>query len=280
MTYLVTGGAGSIGSEVVRRLVRDGESVRVMDINEEGLWALKVELPDVDIRLGDVTRREDCVSAASNVSAVIHCAAVKHVDLCEAHPMVAWRVNAEGARNMREVSDARFVLLSTDKAIYPASVMGRTKAAAEAQVIKSGGNVVRFGNVIGTRGSLVPSILRYRAAGRPLRMTNPAMTRFWMTVDEAVDLILTAARNESCGRTFSPQHLRSSTIGDFIEVCRDMLEPGYPIERVPTRGGERLHEFMEFRGGFAQSDDPRFLMDRAAIEQFIADSGVLAGVTA
>lgn len=269
---LVTGGAGSIGSEVVRHLVANGESVRVMDINEEGLWALRAELPQIEVVLQSVTV---AASVPGDVSAIIYCAACKHVDLCETGDR-EWidSVNIRGAMALSKCmwqSGGQFVYLSTDKAIRPSSAMGCSKFEGERAVIHHGGNVVRFGNVIGTRGSLVPMVRRCAELGRPIPLTDPEMTRWMMPVAEAVDLILRALVRRDGGRILSPVKPRAVNIRDFMEACRNQFAPDCPIEHVGVRPGERLHEPMELVDGtIAWSNDPRFAMSKGDMLRMIA----------
>lgn len=248
MRILVTGGAGSIGSEVVRHCVRQGHAVRVLDICEESIWSLKLERPEIDAMIGDVQSLDDVRRACDGQDVVIHCAAMKHVDLCERNPSLARRVNVDGTINVTLCHD-RVVFISTDKAIEPSSVMGRTKREAERHVLEVGGNVVRFGNVIGSRGSLVPMVLRCAELGKPIALTDARMTRFFMTAQECVTLINEAATSEQRSGLFSPINPASCRVKDFIEVCRDMFAPGLEIVTTGIRPGERLHEPMELRSG-------------------------------
>ena len=261
MKICVTGGAGSIGTEVVARICGE-HTVRVMDISEEGLWNTQAMFPGVDTVLGDVTSVLDCMKAAKDQDAVIHCAAVKHIDQCERSPEVARRVNVVGTMNMLGAApNARFVFVSTDKAIDPVSVMGETKRWAELLVIERGGNVARFGNVLGTRGSLIPMVKRCAAMGTPITLTDPMMTRWMMTAREAVDVVIHAMTAEEESRVIGPQKLRSVRIGSFIAKCRDRYAPGQAIVRIATRPGERTHEPMELPSGQkVMSDNKKYLM--------------------
>ena len=272
MNILVTGGAGSIGSETVRRLIPLGHHVRVMDINEEGLWLLGTELPHVDCLLGDVQFEDDLTAGLRGMDAVIHCAAYKHVHLCERNHVACMRVNVEAVRLLMEHrGDRRIVFVSTDKAVGPHSWMGRSKRMAEAVVLAGRGNVVRFGNVLGSRGSLVPAVIRYRDLGKPIPLTDGRMTRFFMGIDEAVTLILEALALADAGRVLASRTLRSARLIDFLEVCRDLLYPGAEIVTVGPRPGERMHEMIDVDGKRIRSDEPEYLMKRSEIGDFLRD---------
>jgi FlaA1/EpsC-like NDP-sugar epimerase len=271
---LITGGAGSIGSEVARALVGGGTRVRILDTNEEGLWRIHAELP-VEVMLGDVQAWQDVERAAIEVDAIVHCAAYKHVTFCEDNYIAARRVNVYGTENVVAAACLRrIVYVSTDKAIHPTCVMGRTKARGEEIALKAdNANVVRFGNVLGSRGSLLPAILRYSRLGRAIPMTDPDMTRFFMPVHEAVSLIMQALRSTKAGKMFSPPRPRSARIGEFLEVTRRMLAPLTKIVQIGARDGERQHEYLELPDGeIVCSDDPRFLMDSDEMARLISEA--------
>lgn len=270
---LVTGGAGSIGSELVRKLASDGQSVRVMDISEEGLWSLKAELPETDIQLGDVQSLDDVRRACQGVSSVVHCAALKHVDLCEQSPAIARHVNVDGTTHVllaASEADARVVFVSTDKAIEPVSVMGQTKQQAEQLVIQAGGNVVRFGNVIGTKGSLLPMVLRCKALGKNISLTDGRMTRFFMSTHDAIGLIQEAMNANQGGRVFTPLNPRSASVASFVWTCVRKFAPELDVVITGMRPGERLHEPMQMRDGeIVWSDWPLCQMTLGDLEKLI-----------
>jgi len=272
MNYCVTGGAGSIGSELCRRLVRDGRSVTALDYDEERLWELKCELPEIEARLYDVTDGWRIDDIAGDAEVLVNCAAKKHVHFCQDALELAMRVNSEGENNLASWADSsgiQHIFLSTDKAIEPHCAMGRSKRSGEMHCLHHHGNVVRFGNVIGTRGSLVPAMVRYARLNKPIPITDPNMTRWFMSIDEAVDLILEACHSNDKARIFHPHTLRSARVGEFIDVCRELFAPDHPIEIVGPRSGERTHEFMYHGDELVQSDDERFLMDRAKIRTLL-----------
>jgi FlaA1/EpsC-like NDP-sugar epimerase len=264
MKLLITGGAGSIGSEVVRHYVAQGHDVRVLDISEEGLWSLKSELPQVETLLGDVQSLDDVRTAVNGCSVVVHAAALKHVDLCERSPAVAQRVNVDGTANVcicADLAGAKLVFISTDKAINPVSVMGQTKLKAESIALGCGANAVRFGNVIGTKGSLLPHVIRCSKLGMPIKLTHPEMTRWFMQVEEAVALIQEAVDSQEHGKVFTPVNPRACLISRFIEQCRQTFAPTLRVEQGEIRPGERLHEPMQLRNGeIVTSDDCKYWM--------------------
>jgi FlaA1/EpsC-like NDP-sugar epimerase len=265
MKVLITGGAGSIGSEAARWLLRDGHEVRVLDINEEGLWALHAEFPLVETYLGDIQYKEEIDHASIGCDAIIHCAAYKHVHFCEQNAGACYRVNVAGARKAYEVAgNRRFVFLSSDKAIDAECNMGKAKATVERDLLRRcpNANVVRFGNVLGSRGSILPAVLRYRDLNQPIPMTDPNMTRFFMPITEAVWIIGQALNAEEGGVVFTTARPRSARIGEFIAVCRQLLAPNHPVATVGKRPGEKMHEkLITAEGELITSDDPRFLME-------------------
>ena len=280
MKVLVTGGAGSIGSEVVKRLLADGEEVRVIDINEEGLWSLGQEYGQVELFPGDVQYTADVREAMGGCDAVIHCAAMKHVNFCERNPKAAERVNVGGTRKViQEAGDRRVVLLSTDKACKPTSIMGWTKHKAEQLALHApNGNVTVFGNVLGSRGSLLPMVIRCDQAGRNIPLTDDRMTRFITTIDEAVGMVRAALHSTEAGRTFSPTLPCSVRILDFLQACRDWIAPTRDIVATGMRPGERIHEWMPAPppGGddLICSNDPRFLKARSFILALLDDLNI------
>lgn len=270
---LVTGGAGSIGSAVAKRLSSDGYAVRVMDTNEEGLHSLSITNPEIEGRLLDVQFIEDAQEAMKGVSAVVHAAAYKHVTTCEKDEAPALRVNWGGAvRVCQQACGRRFVFVSTDKALKHTSIMGYTKAKAERGIMTYPNTaIVRFGNVLGSSGSLLPAILRYVAADKPIPITDPKMTRFFMLINEAVDMILAALWSKAC-KVYSPAELKSANIEQFINVCCDLYAAGHPVEIIGSRPGEKLHEIMEIDGVEYHSNDQTWLMTNDEIVAMLVEA--------
>jgi FlaA1/EpsC-like NDP-sugar epimerase len=263
-TILVTGAAGSIGSELCRQLAaQDPERLVLYDRHENGMFTLEAELrvrfPDVQLVpvLGDVLLEDQLrtVFAATRPEIVFHAAAYKHVPLAELNVLEAVRNNVLGTRNVAEAAIAHgvkeFVLVSTDKAVRPTSVMGVTKRVAEmvVQGLQNGCCVfvaVRFGNVLGSSGSVVPLFREQISRGGPVTVTDPEVTRYFMTIPEAAQLIVQAAALGTGGEIFI---LEMGEPVRIVDLARQMIrlsgyEPDEDIEVVFTglRPGEKLHE--------------------------------------
>ena len=261
---VVTGAAGSIGSELCRQVSRNGpERVVIFDRHENGIFLLESELrqkyPNVRIVpvLGDILLRDqlDRVFHEHRPDIVFHAAAYKHVPLAEANVVEAVRNNILGTRNVVASAIAhdvgQFVLISTDKAVRPSSVMGVTKRIAEIIVREMGIDrgryvTVRFGNVLGSNGSVVPLFREQISRGGPVTVTHPEVSRYFMTIPEAVALVLQAATVGRCGETLV---LKMGQPVRITDLARQMIElsgfaPGEDIEIVFTglRAGEKLHE--------------------------------------
>jgi FlaA1/EpsC-like NDP-sugar epimerase len=263
---MVTGAGGSIGAELCRQIARVGPSRLVLlDHGEENLFEIERELVDDRHVLNTVSVLADCkeeermreVFREHRPTVVFHAAAYKHVGLMETNPVEAVRNNAIATRVMARVAgDAGtqvFVLVSTDKAVSPATVMGASKAlaewaveAADARYPETAFTAVRFGNVLGSSGSVVPIFRRQIAAGGPVTVTDPAMTRFFMTIPEAVQLVIRSGSLAAGGEVFVLEMGEPVRIMDLAEdmIRFSGLEPGrdIAIEIVGSRPGEKLHE--------------------------------------
>jgi UDP-N-acetylglucosamine 4,6-dehydratase len=241
MTTLVTGGTGSFGHAYVKRH-HGNERIRVLSRDEEKQRAMAREYPDVEFILGDIRDIGSVMDAMAGVDRVFHAAALKQVPQCERFPMQAVRTNIEGTDNVCRVAGeygARVVLLSTDKAVEPVGVMGATKFLAEAVATQRGFNVVRYGNVIGSRGSILPVWREQMAKGEPLTITDPTMTRFIITLDQALDLLELAMEAPPNGTIF----VKRSPAGTVEQFAR-VLAPGHPVTVVGPRPGEKRHEHL------------------------------------
>jgi FlaA1/EpsC-like NDP-sugar epimerase len=263
---LVTGGAGSIGKEIVQSLLgTTARTIRVFDNNETGLHDLALEFGVNEVgdkrlrfQLGDVTNENRLVTAMENVHVVFHAAALKHVPLCEYNPFEATRVNILGTQNCidaaRRCNVDKMIFISTDKAVSPFSVMGATKLVAERLVLASNifsqgtkFSCVRFGNVLNSRGSVIPIFKKQIFDGGPITITDPNMTRFFMTIPQAVELILTCAVQTKGDEIFVLK-MSATNICDLadamVEYYHETAHTEKNIERkiIGIRPGEKMYE--------------------------------------
>lgn len=257
---LVTGGTGSFGQVVVRRLLRAGcREVRVLSRDEAKQYAMRFGVGDPRLAffLGDVRDRDSVEMAVRGVDLVFHAAALKQVPNCENFPEQAVQTNVVGSHNVLRAAVAagveRVVCLSTDKAVYPVNAMGMTKALMEklvqAEARRPGGAsrttlcVVRYGNVLYSRGSVVPLFIDQITAGRPLGVTVPGMTRFLLRLDDAVDLVETALLHGLSGDIFvrkSP----ACTVGVLAQSLLRLFNSASQIAILGARPGEKMHETL------------------------------------
>lgn len=270
-SVLVTGAAGSIGSELCRQLCRYAPArVALVDRSEDGLFRLHRELrrdhPAVDAQscIGDIAdrRRMDAIFGRFRPSVVLHAAAYKHVPMMESCPGEAVKNNVFGTRTIADLATSwaveRFVLVSTDKAVNPASVMGATKHLAELYVRSLVGRqtrylAVRFGNVLGSAGSVVPIFLEQIAAGGPITVTHPEMVRYFMTIPEASGLVLQAAALGQGGELFILDMGKPIRIVDLARDLARLAGAGdIPITFVGPRPGEKLVEEVTRAGEAAE----------------------------
>ena len=264
-TLLITGGTGSFGNTVLKHFITtDIEQIRIFSRDEEKQDRMRHELqrkyPDyyskVKFYIGDVRNLQTVKDAVLGVDFIFHAAALKQVPSCEFFPMEAVRTNVEGTDNVLHAAiDAgvrRVVCLSTDKAAYPVNAMGTSKAmmehviTANARVAAERGNTVisctRYGNVMCSRGSVIPLFIDQIRAGNPITVTNPEMTRFLMNLDEAVDLVEFAFENSRPGDLFV-QKASASTIGNLAKGVQKLFgDTGTRI--IGTRHGEKLYETL------------------------------------
>lgn len=263
-TILVTGGVGSIGKEIVKMLLKcKPKSIRVLDNNETALFDLEQELQSNKIRtlVGDVRDKERLERAFENVDIVFHAAALKHVGLCEYNPFDAVKTNVIGTQNILNAALDRnvkkVIVISTDKSVNPVNVMGATKLLAERLTISSNHykgerktvfSCVRFGNVLDSRGSVVPIFKRQIEEGGPVTITDPGMTRFVMGIPEAVNLILKSGEIAEGGEIFILK-MPSLNIIDLAEVMIEELSKLYGYQKedikiryIGKRSGEKMFE--------------------------------------
>lgn len=263
-TILVTGGVGSIGSFLVKNLLKyNPYSIRILDNNETGLFDLEQNIQSKKIRLllGDIRDKERLLVAMEKVDIVFHTAALKHVPLCEFNPLDAIKTNVIGTQNVLDAAHSKgvekVITVSTDKAVMPSNVMGATKLLAERLTLsinnyrgygKTTFSCVRFGNVLNTRGSVIPVFLNQIQKGGPITVTHPDMRRFFMTIPSASHLILKTGILSQGNEIFILK-MPAIRITDLAEEMRDMFAPQYgfdpekiTIQYVGMRNGEKLDE--------------------------------------
>ena len=270
-TLLITGGTGSFGSTVLRLLIdQPFAEIRIFSRDEKKQEHQRLHYRDKRLRyyIGDVRDYRSVTNAVSGVDYIFHAAALKQVPSCEFHPMEAVKTNVMGTDNVLEAAIAarvsRVVCLSTDKAVYPINAMGISKALMEkVMVAKSrlalGTNTVitgtRYGNVLASRGSVVPLFAEQVRSGKPVTITDPRMTRFVMTLAEAVDLVLYAFRHGQNGDLFV-QKAPAATIETLARSVLEVMNAGdHPCRVIGTRHGEKLYETLLSREEMAVAED-------------------------
>ncbi len=269
---LITGGTGSFGKTMLRDLLATGVSeVRVLSRDEEKQDALRNDLRDPRVRfyIGDIRDRESVDRAVAGVSSVFHAAALKQVPSCEFFPMEAVRTNVIGSENVLRASIAAgvrsVVCLSTDKAVFPINAMGISKAMMEKMAQSAARSLgpdarttismVRYGNVMYSRGSAIPLFIRQIKAGQPITVTEPNMTRFLMPLRDSVALVHHAFDNARQGDLFI-RKAPASTIGDLVIALKELFNaPDHPVEVIGWRHAEKLYETLCSAQELAQSED-------------------------
>lgn len=267
---LITGGTGSFGNAVLQRfLMTDFAEIRIFSRDEKKQEDMRVALQNDKVKfyIGDVRNYDSIDDAMRGVDYVFHAAALKQVPSCEFYPMEALRTNVQGAENVMRASIAngvkRCVVLSTDKAVYPINAMGISKAMMEKVMIaksrlcdaeKTVLCATRYGNVMASRGSVIPLFLSQLLAGKPLTVTDPNMTRFLMSLEESVDLVLYAFKNAGAGDIFV-QKAPASTVGDLAQGMKELLRSDSEVKVIGTRHGEKLFESLVSREEMARADD-------------------------
>jgi UDP-N-acetylglucosamine 4,6-dehydratase len=265
---LITGGTGSFGNAVLNRFLHsDFAEIRVLSRDEKKQEDMRIALKSDKVKfyICDVREYDSVHDALRGVDYVFHAAALKQVPSCEFYPMEALRTNVQGAENVMRAAIAneveRCVMLSTDKAVYPINAMGISKAMMEKVMVaksrlpgKTVLSATRYGNVMASRGSVIPLFLGQLQAGKPLTITDPNMTRFLMSLDESVDLVLYAFENAKPGDIFV-QKAPASTVGDLAQAMTELLRGTNDIKIIGTRHGEKLYESLVSREEMARSED-------------------------
>ena len=261
-TLVVTGGTGSFGNTIVRRFLQtDIREIRVFSRDEKKQEEMRIELGDLRVKyyIGDTRDRASVDHVMRGADYVFHAAALKQVPSCEFYPMEAYKTNVVGSANVIASCIAnrvrRLVLLSTDKAVYPINAMGISKAMAEKLLVAESRTLTatdtvltatRYGNVMASRGSVIPLFVEKIRAGKPVTITDPAMTRFLMTLEQSVDLVLHAFTHGEQGDTYV-QKAPACTVADLAQALCDMFCATHAPQVIGTRHGEKLYETLVSR---------------------------------
>ena len=269
-TLLITGGTGTFGNAVLRRFLKtDIKEIRIFSRDEKKQEDMRNTLknPKVKFYIGDVREYNSILPAMEGVDYVFHAAALKQVPSCEFFPLEALRTNSMGAENVMNAAMAcdvkNLVVLSTDKSVYPINAMGISKAMMEKLMVAKArmyGRTktvfcgTRYGNVMASRGSVIPLFIQQLLAGQPLTITDPNMTRFMMTIEDAVDLVLYAFEHGNPGDIFV-QKAPAATIEILALALKKLLEADNEIRIIGTRHGEKLYETLLNREEMAKAED-------------------------
>ncbi|MBU3918011.1 polysaccharide biosynthesis protein [bacterium] len=269
-TLLITGGTGSFGNAVLRRFLNtDIKEIRVFSRDEKKQEDMRISLasPKVKFYIGNVRDFDSLHTAMEGVDFVFQAAALKQVPSCEFYPLEAVKTNVLGAENVINAAIAkgieRVIALSTDKAVYPINAMGISKAMMEKLVVAKSRFVssdkttlccTRYGNVMASRGSVIPLFIKQIKEGKPLTITDPNMTRFLMSLDDAVDLVLYAYENGQQGDIFV-QKAPAATIGDLAQAIKELFQADNEIRVIGTRHGEKLFETLLTREEKVHAED-------------------------
>lgn len=269
-TLLITGGTGSFGHAVLEHFLHSElAEIRIFSRDEKKQEDMRLAFRHDKLRfhIGDVRDYDSVHDALAGVDFVFHAAALKQVPSCEFYPMEAVRTNVLGAENVMRAAIAqgvrRCVVLSTDKAVYPINAMGLSKAMMEKVMVakarlcdpdKTVLCATRYGNVMASRGSVIPLFLQQLRSGLPLTLTDPSMTRFLMSLAESVELVLYAFEHACPGDIFV-QKAPASTVGDLAQALRELLKCDNELKVIGTRHGEKLYESLVSREEMARADD-------------------------
>ena len=269
-TLLITGGTGSFGNTVLKRfLSTEVREIRIFSRDESKQEEMRIALSNDKLKfyIGDVRNYDSLHQAMKGVDYVFHAAALKQVPSCEFYPLEAVRTNVLGAENVMAAAIAnnvqRVVLLSTDKAVYPINAMGLSKAlmekfmVAKARMQNEGETIfcaTRYGNVMASRGSVIPLFITQLKENKPLTITDPNMTRFLMSLEDSVDLVLHAYEHGAQGDIFI-QKAPACTVADLVQALKELFNRDNPIQIVGTRHGEKLYESLVSREEMARAED-------------------------
>jgi len=269
-TLLITGGTGTFGNAVLKRFLKtEIKEIRIFSRDEKKQedQRLFYKSPKLKFYIGDVRTPDSLAAAMNGVDYVFHAAALKQVPSCEFFPMEALRTNTIGAENVLVAAIAncvkKVIILSTDKAVYPINAMGLSKALmekimiAKARQVGDSGTILcgtRYGNVMGSRGSVIPLFIELIKAGKPLTVTDPEMTRFIMSIDDAFDLVLFAFNHGNQGDMFV-QKSPAATVETLAIALKKIFHVDNPVKIIGTRHGEKRHETLLTREEMAKAKD-------------------------
>lgn len=267
---LITGGTGSFGNAVLKRFINtDLKEIRIFSRDEKKQDDLRKRLnnPKIKFYIGDVRDISSVHNVVRGVDYIFHAAALKQVPSCEFFPIQAVKTNILGAENVLEAAIMyhvkRVVILSTDKAVYPINAMGMSKGLMEKVMIARSRNLndngpvlcgTRYGNVMASRGSVIPLFVEQLMEGKPFTITDPNMTRYMMSLDEAVDLVLYAFTNGKQGDIFV-QKSPAATIETLVKAIKGIFNSNNPIKIIGTRHGEKLYETLVNKEDLAKAED-------------------------
>lgn len=268
---LITGGTGSFGNAVLKRFITsDISEIRIFSRDEKKQDDMRKHYASEKLKfyIGDVRDYRSVLNATRGVDYIFHAAALKQVPSCEFHPMEAVQTNIIGTENVLEAAVQngvrKVVCLSTDKAVYPINAMGISKAMMEKVMVAKSRNLdststvvcgTRYGNVMASRGSVIPLFINQIRSGQPITITDPEMTRFMMTLSDAVDLVLYAFEHGNNGDMFV-QKAPAATVQTLAETLTRMMgKPDHPINIIGTRHGEKLYEALLSREEMACAQD-------------------------
>ncbi|OGT22787.1 MAG: UDP-glucose 4-epimerase [Gallionellales bacterium RIFOXYB12_FULL_54_9] len=267
---MITGGTGSFGNTVLKRfLSTDVSEIRIFSRDEKKQEDMRIALNNSKLKfyIGDVRDYDSVHQAMRGVDYVFHAAALKQVPSCEFYPMEAVRTNVIGTENVLNAATAngvrRVVVLSTDKAVYPINAMGISKAMAEKLVVAKSRMQretetvfcsTRYGNVMASRGSVIPLFVSQLKEGKPLTVTDPNMTRFLMSLEDSVDLVLYAYEHGKQGDIFV-QKAPASTVADLAQALKELFKSDSAVRIIGTRHGEKLYESLISREEMAHAQD-------------------------
>jgi len=269
-SLLITGGTGSFGNAVLRRFLKtDIGEIRIFSRDEKKQNDMRQHYKNDKLKffIGDVRSRQSLEMAMTGADYVFHAAALKQVPSCEFFPTEAVRTNVLGCENVLDTAIQKnvkkVIVLSTDKAVYPINAMGMSKALSEKVMIAKSRNLnetdtvlcgTRYGNVMASRGSVIPLFIKQIKSRKPITITDPGMTRFMMTLDNAVELVLFAFQNGSNGDLFV-QKAPACTIRTLAQALKELYQASNPIKIIGTRHGEKLFETLVNREEMAKAED-------------------------